>query len=370
MLTPRQLIRVASALLRARALHPVQDCAIHLQGAADWLVRAQDVHQDGGCAKSFNLLTYTWEPSYPETSGYIIGTLLALARFYGNEDYRRRAERMGAWLLSLQLDNGAFPAIDRRTPVVFDTGQILHGLLDLAEDEGRACYQRAIERAATWLTDSQDESGAWIRGAYLGVAHTYSTRVAWALLRAANLLNEPRYRAAAVRNAEWALMQQQPNGWFRHNSLKDQDRPILHTIVYAGRGLFEVGRLLDDDRYCLAARRTMDALYERWQTEGRLYGAYDAHWRGVVNARCLVGEAQLSGLWMRMAATWNERRYRDAALTVNDTIKRTQALSTSDPNVRGGIAGSYPIYGRYCFLKFPNWAIKFYIDTLLLEAQS
>lgn len=371
-LTPRHLASMAAAVLRAGSAHPVHDCITHIRGAADWLARAQDVHGDGGCAKSFNLLTYRWEPSYPETSGYLIGTLLDLARFFGDDGYRRRAEQMGTWLLSLQLESGAFPAIDRQTPVVFDTGQIMHGLIDLVEQDGgnEPEYSRAIGRAAAWLTEVQDESGAWIHGAYLETPHTYSTRVAWALLRAANLLDEPRYRAAAVRNVEWALTRQQPNGWFRQNSLNDQARPILHTIVYAARGLFEAGRLLDEERYCLAGRRTMEALYERWQADRRLYGAYDAAWHGVVAARCPVGEVQLSGFWMRMADAWGERKYRDAALAVNDGVKRTQNLSTSDANIRGGIPGSSPIYGRYCFLKFPNWAVKFYIDALLLEAGS
>jgi hypothetical protein len=44
-------------------------------------------------------------------------------------------------------------------------------------------------------------------------------------------------------------------------------------------------------------------------------------------------------------------------------------LRTSNLNVRGAIAGSYPIYGRYERLKYPNWATKFFVDALLMLAE-
>jgi hypothetical protein len=31
------------------------------------------------------------------------------------------------------------------------------------------------------------------------------------------------------------------------------------------------------------------------------------------------------------------------------------------------VAGSFPIWGRYAPLSYPNWAAKFFVDALLLE---
>ncbi len=42
-----------------------------------------------------------------------------------------------------------------------------------------------------------------------------------------------------------------------------------------------------------------------------------------------------------------------------------QDLEITHPAVRGGIAGSFPIYGAYERLKYPNWASKFFIDAIL-----
>jgi len=35
--------------------------------------------------------------------------------------------------------------------------------------------------------------------------------------------------------------------------------------------------------------------------------------------------------------------------------------------VRGAIAGSYPLWGRYLRWRYPNWAAKFFLDALLLS---
>jgi hypothetical protein len=367
MISPSQLLKLPSTIMAANGVHSIEETLIHWQGALDWLIRAQEINDDDGCAKSYNLAKGHWEPSYPETTGYIIGTMLDAARFTQQTVYIDRAERMGKWLRLRQLDTGAFPALDRVTPIVFDTGQIMHGLIDLAEHGNLDTYSDAIRSASMWLTEIQQDDGSWQRGEYLNIPHAYCTRVAWALLRASVLLNDERFRNGAIRQLNWALACQDGNGWFRQNSLGDQSQPILHTIVYAARGLFEAGMILDEERYRLAAQRTMDFLYTVWEKDGKFYGAYDRNWKGTVKARCLVGEAQASVLWMKMSRFWGDSRYRSAALSINRSLKQTQDLATPHSGLHGGIPGSYPITGRYCFLKYPNWAAKFYADALLME---
>src|SRR5262245_38916208 len=56
----------------------------HLRAAADWLTRAQDATDDGGVSGRF-LLKSGWTSSYPETTGYIIPTFLALATVLGDK---------------------------------------------------------------------------------------------------------------------------------------------------------------------------------------------------------------------------------------------------------------------------------------------
>jgi hypothetical protein len=47
----------------------------------------------------------------------------------------------------------------------------------------------------------------------------------------------------------------------------------------------------------------------------------------------------------------------------------TQNIATSDLDVRGGIKGSHPVWGRYAFMSFPNWATKFFVDAMWLRKE-
>ena len=51
---------------------------LHLSEALGWLYRAQDATPDGGVSHSYEL-GRGWLPSYAETTGYIIPTLLNAA---------------------------------------------------------------------------------------------------------------------------------------------------------------------------------------------------------------------------------------------------------------------------------------------------
>src|SRR5207237_4063911 len=103
----------------------------HLAATLAWLKAAQDATGDGGVSGRFRL-DRGWSPSYPETTGYIIPTFLELARRQRDGDLVARAGRMVRFLLGVQLPSGAFPGgehgVGAPRAVVFNTGQIVHGL--------------------------------------------------------------------------------------------------------------------------------------------------------------------------------------------------------------------------------------------------
>src|SRR3954470_16169285 len=100
--------------------------------ALDWLGQAQDhsATRDGGVARHYSLVT-GWAASYPETTGYIVPTLIEQARLRNDSDLRERARRMLDWLVSIQFPDGGFQGgmvgQTPRVPVTFNTGQILLG---------------------------------------------------------------------------------------------------------------------------------------------------------------------------------------------------------------------------------------------------
>ena len=46
-----------------------------------------------------------------------------------------------------------------------------------------------------------------------------------------------------------------------------------------------------------------------------------------------------------------------------------QIATLDDPDaiVRGAVAGSAPIWGRYSMFEFPNWAAKFFADAVMMD---
>jgi hypothetical protein len=73
----------------------------------------------------------------------------------------------------------------------------------------------------------------------------------------------------------------------------------------------------------------------------------------------------MARLWLCLYEVSDDESYYTAATKAITFVARTQNLQTSTHAIRGGISGSYPIYGIYERFNFPNWAAKFFIDALL-----
>jgi hypothetical protein len=348
--------------------------AIHLQAAMDWLCRAQEANGDGGVSARYRF-SEGWAASYPETTGYIIPTFFNYADFSQEGKYRQRALRMADWLLSVQHENGAFPGHDVRAPQeprVFNTGQVLLGLVRAFRETGKEIYLQASWRAGDWLVSVQDADGAWTMFEYHQRPHAYHTEVDWPLLELFMATQKTSYRDAAVKNLDWVLSQQQPNGWIDRCGFKDDTAPFLHTIAYAINGLIESGALLQPDKpgdniYVQAAWRASEALLHRYEIRDFMAGQFDRAWKAAAPYSCLTGNVQTAINWLRLYELTQEARFLNGALKLNDYVKSTQDLKSGNAGIRGGIKGSQPIWGRYIHYGYPNWAAKFFVDALLLE---
>jgi hypothetical protein len=342
----------------------------HMSFAAEWLAAAQDTMPDAGVSARYSP-SQGWAVSYPETTGYIIPTLLNYFYLTGQNAWRDRAIRMADWLLSIQLSNGAFPyPYDLATPVAFDTGQVILGLVSAFRETGARQYLDSIAKAARWLVSTQEPTGVWLRHSYEETSHTYHTRVAWALLEVYQELHDNGVFLAAKKNLAWAMAQQLENGWFQNNAFRANESPLVHTIAYAARGLLEAGRIVQQSQYIQAATRTADALLMKQRKDGALHGKYDQNWQPTVGWTCLSGNAQTAIIWLKLHMLSGNKTYFEAARKANVFLKKTQNLRAKDPGVRGGIKGSHPFYGRYMPYRYPNWAAKFFLDALMLEEKA
>jgi hypothetical protein len=345
------------------------DDAAHLQAAEDWLKRAHDKNGDDGVSYGYSVRG-GWRASYRETSGYIATTFFDLARQRNDADYRERALRICRWLLRVQNADGSFsnPHFGNEG-IVFDTGQVLFGLVRAFEETGETGFLEGAQRSADWLVTVADHELRWTRNEHLGTPHVYNTRTAWALLRLnQSQPNEERERVARA-NLDWALAEQHASGFFRECAFVRGLDPFTHTIAYAAQGLLESGALLNDPRYLDAARQCADAALECLNPAGFLPGQIAIDGAPSATYCCLTGNCQFAIVWARLFDKTGDENYRSAAIAALDYVMSCQDIETGNLNVRGAIAGSFPHWGAYAPFSYPNWAAKFFIDAMRLRGR-
>lgn len=348
-----------------------------LKAAVDWILRAQKATPDDGVPVGyFPVGAYDgWMPSYPETTGYIITSLLKYADIYQAEEVREAALKMADWEIDIQMPGGAVQggpvcAPEKQTAAAFNTGMVLDGWCSAFELTGEQKYLQAARRAAEFLANDLDDAGYFqTNGDFVsqGEIKTYTCLCSWAMYRAGELLDRQDIRDAAVRSVEAAIRQQRDNGWFAYNCLTHPEVPLTHTIGYAIQGIFEVGVLSDRQDFVDAAVKSLRAVVANTQGNGYLVGRLDQNWRPACNYVCLTGSVQLAIVCYRLKELFADDSLYDVAERLTDFVKAAQLLETERDEMRGAIAGSFPITEDYMRDGYPNWATKYYIDALLLQ---
>jgi hypothetical protein len=351
------------------------DADVRITAAIDWVLRAQRATPDAGVSLGYFPLDVDggWQPSYPETTGYVITTLLAYAAQFRRADVRDAAIAMAHWEVDVQMDSGAVQGgavvpRDKQTPATFNTGMVLDGWCSAYEAFGEQRFLDAATAAVRFLVaDLDDYSFFKTNGAFVsqGETKTYNCLCAWSMLRMARFTGDIDLERVSVRVVESALRRQQSNGWFSNNCLGMSSVPLTHTLGYTLQGVFEVGVLAEREDFIAAAELGLVNALKRTLSNGFLAGRFDKHWKPAANLVCLTGSCQLAVVAYRFVELFGKSSLLAAADRLMSFVKATQSLDGEDPNVIGAIAGSYPILGGYMTGGYPNWATKYFIDALL-----
>ena len=169
--TKREIIKIIKLLL-ARVYYsninwgnnPVREDAIHLKAVMDWLCKAQDITRCGGVSCYYDIISKKWGKPYRETTGYIIETFINYFYDTNNKTYLERAKKMGDWERNVQCEDGAFGEIKKDGTVnkkIFNTGQVMIGLVSLYKETKEKKYLEAAEKAGEWLVENQEQDGSW-----------------------------------------------------------------------------------------------------------------------------------------------------------------------------------------------------------------
>jgi uncharacterized protein YyaL (SSP411 family) len=373
---------IAHALIRDLLPLPrkIRDSRAHLAATMGWIAAAHEKCNRQGVSAGYSL-RHGWFPAYPETTGYLIPTLLDYAELIGSDEFYTRALQMADWECDIQLDNGAvmggvYVPRESGRPVVFNTGQVILGWTRAYRATGNELYLESARRAANWLCSVQSHDGAWrLKGVETDTAvHAYDVRTAWSLLEVYELTGESELLDGAKRNLDWTMNQQNEDGWFENNAFffekASWDVTFTHTIAYVMEGLLEAWRILGNANYLASAKRTAEKLLRIFEIRRKMSGHFDHQWKSDARYTCLTGDAQISRVWIQLFQFSGDTRFLNASLKLNDVVKSSQSLNAWHPGVRGGVMGSSPFWGSYTPFTFINWGAKFLADSLMLEEQA
>ena len=306
-------------LTRRKRLPPA-----NVTSAADkalWWLRANHLASGGIRVHS------RYHKAYPEVTGYLVPTLLAR----GEQDF---AGKLVQWLVSVQQPDGSFGDSEHGNPYIFDTAQVLRGLL--AGGDLVAGVESSIEMAAEYLVSMMvDEGRQGFISQYEGtiIQETIQLYSLPPLFEAARRTGSTQWKAAAERCLDYYL---------EHPQLLDLGN-LTHFLAY------ELEALIDLDRE-ENARPVLDELASVQTAAGSVRARDGASWV------CTPGLAQLAVCWYKLG----QNQPADGAL---HWLERQQRPS-------GGFLGSAGAGADYFPRAELSWAVKYFLDADRLRVES
>ncbi|MFA6171576.1 MAG: cobalamin-dependent protein [Patescibacteria group bacterium] len=351
----------------------------HIVQTINWLKKAHDAAWPG-VSRGFSLTWNRkfkkagWQPPYPETTGYIIPTFINAAKTLNDQTLIDRARVMADWELKIMLPSGAVRgghlSPKNIQPAVFDTGQVIRGLLAIYEESGEEKYLSAAKKSADWLLAGEDnKTGRWVENNAACVNKKTTTYNIYALAPIARLgkaVGRKEYISCAKRSAEYAISMQNEKGWFMGADFEDRPDLLLHTLAYTIDGLWDAGISCHNERFLLSAKKGLDGILSAMRDDGFIPGRLKADWSSDVSWACLTGIAQAGITALKIYDQAGEEKYLTFAMKAKDYLKKRQNVSFE--NLGGGLGaifGSWPIAGAYQPYQALNWAAKYFADLLL-----
>lgn len=377
---PARKVAAIWAMLRldAAARRERKDRKESLHGIVRWLARAQDATPDDGVSYGYGLYD-GWTVSYPETTGYILQSLVWYHELFGSDDVWERARRMARWEVDIQMPSGATPGrfgTVQPVPVAFNTGQVLLGWAEYLRRENDGRVRDAAARAGRWLVACTKDRPYFAEGVSAEAEHgdlSYNAMVSWGLAELGNTLGDHSFTQVAQRTASHYAGLVDHRGWpFRAGfSNEDSKYPLTHNLGYTIQGLLETGRVVGDPSLCEAARSMLDAARPAIDPRsGFLPGRIRPGWTGGSSWVCLTGSAQFACSYLRLVMMGHEKSgYGELASQLVDYVVGTQVSERqAKPEIAYGVRGSFPFrFGAYQPATLLNWAAKFLLDALLMH---
>ena len=312
-------------ITREKILHRIDYVGVY-NGAIEWIQK--NSVEGGGIINNSKL-----QKSYPEVTGYYIPTLMRWG-------YRELAISYADWLCSIQKADGSWYDTMDEAPYIFDSAQILKGLLSIRSIySNKQVIDTVIIKGCDWILSCMTVEGrlktpteaAWGNIA-TELIHTYCLSP---LVEASRVYGNDNYEKAA----------QKILGYYKKNYYNEITNfsMLSHFYAYVVEAMLDMG----EGEIAGEAMRNM----EQYQKESGAIPAYkDVDWV------CSTGLFQLSLIWFRLG----------------DFERGTNAFEYACKlqNKTGGWYGSYiseenPEENNTYFPDAEiSWANKYFLDAL------
>ncbi|MBT8191529.1 MAG: hypothetical protein KJO29_13950, partial [Bacteroidia bacterium] len=215
-----------------------------LQSNLDWIIKSFEINNNLG-SSAYRTSWGTWAKPYPETTGYLIPSLLKASVFDHKGILKNLCLKQLEYFRDLQNTDGSFASsASERKPNVFDSAQILQGLMALYSIDGKAETRNMAEKCFHWLSSEIGADGSFsnynLSDAYNPL---YYTRISWILMKADKSLGMEYNEKTSL------LFEKQLENWDADFIDKTAFYPgstaFSHTVIYALRGLYECAIILN-----------------------------------------------------------------------------------------------------------------------------
>ena len=373
--------------------YPYYPCTddVHVVNGLKWLYNVNKAVNKEGFPSKFSIgANWGLGPSYPETTGYTISTLLTLIRNKPIKEFdygliHQLVKDSNNYLLNCQLEGGSFTGGHKGMknfgqPSIFNTGQILLGLADLYETAKNRkelfSYVELKDLSATlssagqFLVDQLEDDGSYkTKYTYLKKTRAYYSRATYGLLRTGIVLDNKEFIKKAYDNFKWVATCCKFNGVITSWGFRD-DLSVLHTIAYTLRGQLEAANYFDDKSLLEGVLNGVDFLVEHTSADFEYSSLIPSHFDDQGNHEsclCVTGLSQLAIVLKKIPESSRPQSYDVLFDSIIHNTKKFQLRGFSNDLLNGVMPASYPFNGMYQPNDMIEWGTKFFMDSGLIS---
>lgn len=281
---------------------------------------------------------------YPEVTGYYIPSLLKVGE-------KELAISFAKYLCSIQKKDGAWYDSTDKTPFIFDSGQILKGLIAIRGILPEV--DEHIVKGVEWMLSTQNSEGRFVQQDQSiwvqddtwcnDLIHIYTFSP---IKEAAKIFNKPEWDAAVEKALDYYI------ATFR-------DRIVNYTLfshfyAYVIEGLIDCGRIE-------IAKEAMANFEKYRRVDGSVWAKSDATWA------CSTATFQFAIIWYKLGEKAKADKSFDYACSLQNATGGWYGSYKHSPfdvlNVLKTRLQKNHRHGMYERTEEISWAVKFFIDA-------